>query len=50
MRALLRAVAGHKKIVGLDVVGLLPQTGHHASDTLAAKLDYKCLGYVFCQG
>ncbi len=48
--SLLRAVAGHKKIVGMDVVDLVPQVGHHASDALAAKLIYKCLGYVFCQG
>ena len=48
--SLLRAVAGHKKIVGMDVVDLAPQAGHHASDALAAKLIYKCLGYVFCQG
>jgi agmatinase len=48
--ALLRAVASHKKIVGVDVVELLPQPGHHASDFLAAKLVYKCLGYIFCQG
>jgi agmatinase len=48
--SLLRAVAGHKKIVGMDVVNLVPQVGHHASEALAAKLVYKCLGYVFCQG
>jgi len=48
--ALLRAVASHKKIVGMDVVELLPQSGDHASDFLAAKLVYKCLGYIFCQG
>ncbi|HEY6464461.1 MAG TPA: agmatinase [Candidatus Acidoferrales bacterium] len=48
--ALLRAVASHKKIVSLDLVGLLPQPGGHASDFLAAKLVYKCLGYIFCQG
>jgi len=48
--SLLRAVAGHKKIVGIDVVDLVPQVGHHASDALVAKLIYKCLGYVFCQG
>jgi len=48
--SLLRAVAGHKKVVGLDVVELRPQSGQHASDFLAAKLVYKCLGYVFCQG
>lgn len=50
MTSLLRAVAGHKKIVGLDVVDLVPQAGHHASDALVAKLVYRCLGYVFCQG
>lgn len=48
--SLLRAVASHRKIVGLDVVELLPQPGEHASDFLAAKLVYKCLGYIFCQG
>jgi agmatinase len=47
--SLIRAVAGHKKIVGMDVVELLPQPGDHASDFLAAKLIYKTLGYVFCQ-
>jgi agmatinase len=47
--ALVRAVAEHKKIVGMDVVELLPQPGDHASDFLAAKLVYKCLGYIFCQ-
>ena len=47
--ALIRAVASHKKIVGMDVVELLPQPGDHGSDFLAAKLVYKCLGYIFCQ-
>lgn len=47
--SLVRAVAEHKKIVGLDVVELLPQPGQHACDFLAAKLVYKCLGYIFCQ-
>ncbi len=47
--SLVRAVADHKKIVGMDVVELLPQPGVHASDFLAAKLVYKCLGYIFCQ-
>jgi len=47
--ALLRAVATHKKIVGIDVVELLPQKGDHASDFLAAKLIYKLLGYIFCR-
>ncbi|HKD62585.1 MAG TPA: agmatinase [Candidatus Acidoferrales bacterium] len=47
--SLIRAVADHKKIVGMDVVELLPQPGDHASDFLAAKLVYKCLAYIFCQ-
>ena len=47
--SLIRAVASHKKIVGMDVVELLPQPGDHASDFLAAKLIYKSLGYIFCQ-
>ncbi|HWG58503.1 MAG TPA: agmatinase [Candidatus Acidoferrales bacterium] len=47
--SLIRSVATHKKIVAMDVVELLPQPGDHASDFLAAKLVYKCLGYVFCQ-
>ena len=46
--ALIRAVAARKQIVGMDVVELLPHPGHHASDFLAAKLVYKCLGYTFC--
>jgi agmatinase len=47
--SLIRAVTSHKKIVGMDVVELLPQPGDHASDFLAAKLVYKTLGYIFCQ-
>jgi agmatinase len=45
--SLIRAVANHKKIVGMDVVELLPQPGDHASDFLAAKLVYRTLGYIF---
>jgi len=48
--SLVRAVADHKKIVAMDIVELLPQPGDHASSFLAAKLVYKCLGYIFCQG
>jgi agmatinase len=48
--SLVRAVGDHKKIVGMDVVELLPQPGDHASNFLAARLVYKCLGYIFCQG
>ncbi len=47
--SLIRSVATHKKIVGMDFVELLPQPGDHASDFLAAKLVYKTLGYIFCQ-
>jgi N1-aminopropylagmatine ureohydrolase len=47
--SLIRAVAREKNIVGMDVVELLPQPGQHASDFFAAKLIYKCLGYVFCK-
>jgi len=47
--SLVRAVAMQRIIVGLDVVELLPHPGHHASDFLAAKLVYRCLGYIFCQ-
>lgn len=49
MTSLARAVADHKKVVGMDIVELLPQAGDHASSFLAAKLVYKCLGYIFCQ-
>ena len=45
--ALIREVAARKKIVAMDLVELLPQPGHHASDFLAAKLIYKTLGYIF---
>jgi len=47
--SLIRAVAQHKKIVGMDVVELMPLPGEHASDFLAAKLVYKSLGYIFCR-
>ncbi len=47
--SLIRAVASLRKIVAMDVVELLPQPGQHASDFFAAKLIYKCLGYIFCQ-
>ncbi|MBI3406422.1 MAG: agmatinase [Acidobacteria bacterium] len=44
---LIREVATKKRIVAMDVVELLPQSGEHASDFLAAKLIYKTLGYIF---
>lgn len=46
---LARAVARWRRIVALDVVELLPTTGLHAADFLAAKLIYRILGYIFCQ-
>jgi agmatinase len=42
---LLRAVARSSRIVGFDVVELMP-TSHHASDFTAAKLVYKVLSYI----
>jgi N1-aminopropylagmatine ureohydrolase len=47
--SLIRAVAGHKRIVGMDVVEMVPQSGDRASALLAARLIYKSLGYIFCQ-
>jgi agmatinase len=48
--SLIRAVADHKKIVAMDVAELSPRPRDHASDFLVAKLIYKTLGYIFCQG
>ncbi len=45
--SLIRSVVGQRRIVGMDVVELLPQRGDHASDFLAAKLIYRILGYIF---
>lgn len=42
---LLRSVASKKKIVGFDIVELMPIPGTVQSDFLAAKLAYKLLGY-----
>jgi len=44
--ALLRALFHAKTVVGMDVVELAPIGGQPASDFLAAKLIYKCLGYL----
>jgi agmatinase len=46
---LLRAVAGKKRIIGFDVVELLP-TDNKAPDFLAAKLIYTLLSYRFSGG
>ncbi|HLX09215.1 MAG TPA: agmatinase [Thermoanaerobaculia bacterium] len=44
--ALLRALFSTKTVVGMDLVELAPIGGQPASDFLAAKLIYKCLGYL----
>jgi len=43
----LKKVAEARKIVGFDVVELLPTPGNQAPDFLAAKLVYKILSYIF---
>lgn len=42
---LLSKVFEAKRVVAMDVVELAPVGGHPASDFVAAKLAYKCLGY-----
>lgn len=44
--ALLRSLFRRKRVVAMDLVELAPVPGHPASDFLAAKLVYKCLGYL----
>jgi agmatinase len=43
---LLRKVAASRRVVGFDVVELLPIRNHAASDFLAARLMYKMIGWV----
>ncbi len=43
---LLRTLFQRKTVVAMDVVELAPIGGQPASDFLAAKLIYKCLGYL----
>ncbi len=45
--SLLERVAQEKKIVGFDVVELLPTPGQWASEFLAAKLIYRFLAYIY---
>lgn len=45
--ALLAAVTASRRVVGFDVVELLPQAGDHACDFLAAKLVYHFLALIF---
>jgi agmatinase len=44
--ALLRTLFAAKTVVGMDLVELAPLGNQPASDFLAAKLIYKCLGYL----
>jgi agmatinase len=44
---LLRRVAAKRRVVGFDVVELLPQEGQHASDFFAAKLVHRLLSEIF---
>ena len=44
---LLGAVAASRRVVGFDVVELLPQPGDHACDFLAAKLVHRFLAMIF---
>lgn len=48
--AVLRAVAAHAAIVGLDCVELAPAPGRHASDFAVAKLVYKAISYAMLLG
>jgi len=42
----IKMLAQRKRVVGLDLVELAPQEGHHAADFIAAKLVYKCIGFI----
>jgi len=44
---LIRRLVARRRLVGFDVVELLPQPGQHASDFLAAKLVYRVLAEVW---
>lgn len=48
--AVLRTVAEHAQIVGLDCVELAPVPGQHASDYAVAKLAYKAISYAMLLG
>ncbi len=43
---LLQQVASRRRVVGFDVVELLPAPGHHASAFTAAKLVYRFLAEI----
>ncbi len=44
---LLRHLFRARTVVAMDLIELAPVGGHPASDFLAAKLIYKCLGYLW---
>ncbi|HSG39916.1 MAG TPA: arginase family protein, partial [Thermoanaerobaculia bacterium] len=44
---LLRHLFQTKTVISMDLIELAPVGGHPASDFLAAKLIYKCLGYLW---
>lgn len=46
---LVRRLVARRRLVGFDVVELLPQPGHHASDFLAAKLVYRVLAEAWAR-
>jgi agmatinase len=46
---LIREIAGHHRIVGMDIVELCPHPQHRASDFFAAKLLYQLLSIIFAQ-
>jgi agmatinase len=47
LTGLIRRVAGERKIIGMDVVELLPNEFNPAPDFLAAKLIYRTISMVF---
>ena len=48
--ALLRRVAAERRIVGADLVEVLPLPGQAITEFLAARLIYKLIAYVECAG
>lgn len=46
---LVRRLVARRRLVGFDVVELLPQPGQHASDFLAAKLVYRVLAEAWAE-
>ncbi len=46
---LLRKLAESKKVVGFDLMELMPIPGQHAPDFTAAKLAYKLIGEFYCR-